>query len=241
MSKNLKIILGILVALVIGGCLLTVLAGAIAGGFYLYSKKGPPAGPTPEISLEEPVSVEEPVNIPDNTETPDTTQEEIPDNTEVSDSNLQSLYIGTGDPEFPGGVRLSDPENPSDYEDFSSGEVYDFAKKLIKNSRWEIYKDDTFKFTPGAKMPRNDLYPLDGTAYETGKMVALTNFTIEGSGGGGKDDFSIAGNINLENEKPQLQLVMEYTFRADKQFNLGVPEGKKKKVTFTVLQEMDKK
>ena len=240
MSKTVKIALIIGVVIIVGGCLLVGLIGVIGGGgaYYFFSKEGKeisnPTDETGEVVIIE--SGEEPVEISYSTEEtgeageiPDEPDEQNEQDEQESNEDIKSLYIGTGEPDFPGGVRLCDPKNTSDYQDFTDGEVYNFAKKLFKNARWEIYKDGTFNFIPGAEMPRNDLYPLSGTGYETGKMVALTNYTVDGSGGDSKNSFDIAGNISLEFEKPQLQLVLQYTFKADDELNFGLEKGKKGK------------
>jgi hypothetical protein len=240
------ILIVIIIILITVTCIGTLIITGIAGaGYFLWSKK--PVVPTPQATVYEITSTVNPELIettplaeitPEATELPEIAQET---QEQVSyDSKLKAIYTGSGDPQFPAGVRLTYGENDSTYKDFYSGEPYEFAKKLFKNSTWEIYEDGTFKFLPGSRMPRKNYYPLKGTATVAWNMVGLTNYSMEGPAGDDKNRFEIAGNINLDRSKPQLQLVFTYKFYPDKDINFGVKNGKVNLMT-TVMQDVTKK
>jgi len=243
-SKKTIIIAIILGVVILGGCLGGLLVTGLAGAayFYLSGKQPTPVAmetPAPEYT---PLSETGSTTEVSTTETGSTEVSTTETGTsEISNENGEIVYAGTADPEFPGGVRIIYDEDGKDYKDFSSGEPYEFAKKLLKNSKWEIHSDKTFTFVPGGTMPRNSFYPLKGSAIETKDMVALTNYTAQGYEGGDEDNkFNIAGTIQLDRSKPKLQLVFEYKFKTDTELNFGETPGKELKMTVTVMQDVEK-
>jgi uncharacterized membrane protein len=245
-SKTTLIIAIILGVVIIGGCIGAFLITGLAGGAYFYIKGKKPT----VIAMETPVSEYTPLSETGTTEISTTetgeptevsTTEAPLAPTETSQGNAEIIYVGAVEPEFPGGVRIIYDEDGKDYKDFTSGPPYEFARKLLKNSKWEIYSDKTFSFVPGGNMPRKNFYPLKGTAIETKDMVALTNYTAEGYEGGDEENkFNIAGTIQLDRSKPKLQLVFEYKFKTDKELNFGEAPGKELKMTVTIMQDVEK-
>jgi hypothetical protein len=244
MSKTSKIVLVIvLLVLIMGACVGVVLiTGVLGGSYFIMSRtKSIPGTPFPlphaTVYAITPLAqtTPEPTEISGQTTVTEKTPVQI-----TSQGKLKALYIGTGDPQFPAGIRLIYDDNESNYKEFSSGEPYEFAKKLFKNARWEIYEDGTFHLVPAITMPRQKFYPLKGTAMVAWNMVSLTNYSAKGPAGDDKNRFDITGNINLDRTKPQLQLVFAYKFAIDKELNFG-EKHEVIKLSATVMQEVEKK
>lgn len=255
MSKPIKIVLLLVVVLIIVGCLIVGILGLIGGGGYLFlsSKKPPVASPTVqtepvEVSSDGSEDVHEvvepdvvqatPVEEVQPAPTENVTEDVEPD--EVALANISKVYMGTGEIELPGGVRLVYDEDGTEYKDFSEGEVYEFVQKFFKNSKWEICEDGSFRFTPGSPVSRKELSPITGTAQDIGTMIALTNFTADPSVMEKDYRLNVTGNINLDRSTPKLQLVFEYKFNADSKLNFGEKEGKRVHLLVTVMQEVTK-
>jgi hypothetical protein len=218
----------------IGILIITGIAGA---GYYLWSKK--PAVPTPQATVYEIATEMTPRQAEITPETSEVPEIQTPVK-ENQDRKLKVVYKGSGEPKFIAGVRLTYGENESVYKDFIEGEPYEFARKLFKNSTWEIYDDGTFRFVPGSRMPREQYYPLTGTATVAWDMIGLTNYSMKGPAGDDKNRFEITGNINLDRSVPQLQIVFTYKFYPDKDLNFGAKNGKVTLMT-TVTQDVTKK
>lgn len=214
-----------------------IITGIAGAGYYLWSKK--PAEPTPQATVYEIATEMTPVQAESTPEPSEVPEIQTPFQ-EIQERKLKVIYKASGEPKFIAGVRLTYGENESIYKDFTEGEPYEFARKLFKNSTWEIYDDGTFRFVPGSRMAREKYYPLTGTATVAWDMIGLTNYSMEGPAGDDKNRFEITGNINLDRSIPQLQIIFTYKFSPDKDLNFGAKNGKVTLMT-NVTQDVVKK